>query len=109
MSNIHFRGLSGVIRRGIHSGALKGEITVDTIRPLLTHKFVSASDNTITNSLKYLVGGNEIVLVDGKYYTKESKLQTDRVERIVTGYITNTKTVHGKILVTIEATSIDIL
>jgi len=107
-----YRGITGVVRRGVNSNHLKGQITMDKIRKLLPEGKQDAPDRTIRASLNRMARGNEIQKVHGQFFTKEVKKveaadANKESEVLVMGRLLGTKTVDGKIVAEVEVSKLE--
>jgi hypothetical protein len=111
-----YRGITNVVRRGIHSSDLRGKITLADVRCLLPEQKQDAPDRTIQASLNRMARNNEIQRVHGDFYTKDIKKSSIKEattstasapnEAVVKGKLLGTKTENGKIIATVEVTSL---
>ena len=105
-----FRGMSGIIRRGINKGNLKGCISISDVRRILPESKACAPDKIIEKSLAYMSKQNEIATHQGKFHTKDSMptlSMTGIPESIITGKILNSEIRSGKLIATVEVVSLD--
>jgi len=105
-----YRGMSGAIRRAINSGALKGVLTASDVRRVLPPGKAAAPVNVIEKSLSYMEKNKEIVRHKDKFYTKDSvpTLTGSAIpDSMITGKILNTEVRNGKLIATVEVTSLD--
>lgn len=108
MRKTNYRGIAGAVRRGINGGDIVGQITFGAVRGLLPSEKADAPNKVIEKSLKNLALNNEIIEKAGQFYTKDAAAETPKaVSVIVTGKLISSVVRDGKMIVTIEATSID--
>ena len=107
MSNVKFRGISGVIRRAINNGILVGNIEPCHVRDLLPESKKAASDSVILSSLKHLSTLNEIEEKGGTFSVKSTTTNVAYPQVSVIGGLISMKVVDGKSIVTIEAAEME--
>ena len=108
MSNL--RGITGVVRRGINSNELNGEIFPGTVRGLLPEEKQHAKDTDITKTLTRMAKSNEIMKVHGKFFTKDTSVKSSMVKKpevMVLGRLVGTSVDNGKMVAKVEVTSLD--
>jgi len=109
MANVQYRGISGVIRRAINNGVIKGEIKIEDLRPLFPTKKSDAPDRIIENSLKYLTMTNEIVEREGKFFTKTDAPSSVGPHVSVIGEQLSMKIENGITIVTVKVMDLEYL
>jgi hypothetical protein len=112
MRNVKYRGISGVIRRGIISGRLTGIITPENVRGYLPAIKSDAPDDTIIKSMKHLEKKGELATLNGQFCTKQyyrnqtvSQNKPKETEYSLIGKLVDTKAVNGKTVMTFEVSS----
>ncbi len=114
----NFRGITGAVRRGINSGAIKGKITYSGVRNLLPEDKKAAPDKTIRASLGQMVRKEEIQKVAKDFYTKDitkisikaatdSNGATKMKDVCVVGKLIGTGMKDGKMIAKIAVTTLD--
>ena len=109
MRKTNYRGIASAVRRGVNTGELKGLISFGSVRNLLPEEKADAPNKVIEKSLVNLVKNQEIIRKGREFYTKDvaEKEAEEKATVMVTGKLLNSTVRNGKMIVTIEALSID--
>jgi len=109
MATTQFRGIVGVVRRGINSDGLKGQITPDVVRHMMPVDKQHVPDRAIIASLNRMARGNEIQRVHKQFFTKDIKPRpaSSLQEVIVVGKLLGADMHEGKMVARVEVTSMD--
>ena len=106
MTNVHFRGISGVVRRAVNKGVLVGKIEAHQVRGLLPEAKKAAPDSAILKSLKYLADLNEIDERNGEFFVKSMIVISGQQVSII-GELISVKVSNGKSIVTVEVVEME--
>lgn len=111
-----YRGITGVVRRAVNDGTIKGLISCNGVRELLPEVKRTAPDKVINVSLHRMAKHKEIQKIHGTYYTKEATKATDvkdtrksstSPEVMIMGNLLSTRMEDGKVVATVIVHSLD--
>ena len=122
-----YRGITGVVRRAINNGTIKGKIFIADVQQLMPEGKKDVPENVVRSSLNRMARNKEIHRVHKEFYTKDMKLSTIQkaVEVVsttepapkrrkpeaknvsVTGRLVGTTMQDGKMIASIEVSNLN--